>query len=194
MIKAFLLILTPTQTWERIAKAKRGVLATLFLFLLPLMLVCSLAEGYALTHRGERRGIESHLVKVPQEVALRFEGSQLALGLIMIFLGAKMLEWVAESFRLPAGYAQSFTVIAYGYSPIFLTRFLAFAPALSHWVAWSVGVLGSIYILYHGVAMVLQPDQTKGFGLYLMCVLILILFGGSMHLVALAMLHGKIAF
>jgi hypothetical protein len=182
------------RSWERIAKAKRSVVANLFLFVLPLMLLCSLVEGFALTQWGERRGIVVHSVNVSIDLAVRFEVAQLVLGLILLFLGAKMLEWVTESFRLPAGYTQSFTVIAYGYSPIFLARFLAVFPGLNAWICWALGVLGAIYILYHGVALVLQPDQTKGFGLYLMCRLILILFGGSTHLVALAVLHGRIVF
>ncbi|MBU6399979.1 MAG: DUF1282 family protein [Verrucomicrobia bacterium] len=194
MLKALLLLLTPARTWNQIALAKRGVCFNLLLFLLPLMLLCSLAEGYALVRLGAAGAYSSHLVKVPLDQAVRFEAAQLVLGLFMIFCGAQLLHWVVESFRLSSGYARSFAIIAYGYSPIFLARFLTFVPAFSHWVTWSIGLVGSIYVLYHGVALVLQPDQTKGFGLYLMSILILILLGGSAHLLALAVLAGRIKF
>lgn len=187
-----MLIFAPLRTWEQIAKAKRGVAAIVFLFLLPLMLLCSLAEGFALTKWGEKRGIESHIVIIPQDLAIRFEVVQLLLGLAMVFLAAKILEWVAEGFHFYPRYAQSFTVIAYGYSPTFLARFMDCFPGVNTWLSWSLGVVASVYVLYHGVALVLQPDQTKGFGIYLMCILILTLLGGSMHLFALQILHQKI--
>ena len=46
MIKAFLLIFRPVQTWGGIEVAKRSVAFVLCLHVLPLLLITSLADGY----------------------------------------------------------------------------------------------------------------------------------------------------
>jgi len=40
--------------------------------------------------------------------------------------------------------------------------------------------------------MVLRPDQTKGFGIYLLSVIIVVLVSGVCHFAALSVLQGKI--
>src|SRR4051812_20130356 len=48
MIKALLLIFAPERVWERIFRAPRSIGAILLTYLLPLLLISSLAEGYGL--------------------------------------------------------------------------------------------------------------------------------------------------
>jgi Yip1 domain len=194
VLKAFSLIFAPARTWEKIVRSQRGVGAITFLFLLPVMLICSLVEGYGMTRVGERRGFEGHLVAVTRGAALRFEVAQLLLGLLTVFVGAKILEWITESFHLPVRYTQVFTVVAYGYSPVFMVQLLDGFLTLNTWVWWALGIVGCLHVLYHGIGLVLQPDQTKGFGLFLMGSLILILLGGPTHLIAHALLNGRIAY
>jgi hypothetical protein len=42
------------------------------------------------------------------------------------------------------------------------------------------------------VGMVLRPDQTKGFGLYLIAIIIIVLVSALAHFAAVAVLHGKV--
>ena len=42
------------------------------------------------------------------------------------------------------------------------------------------------------VALTLKPDQTKGFGLYLVSAMIVLLSTGVAHMIAIAVLHEKI--
>ena len=60
------------------------------------------------------------------------------------------------------------------FSPILLARFLDAVPALNTWLL-GLGALLSISVLYHGIRLVLRPDQTKGFGIYLVSAIIVIL-------------------
>ena len=84
------------------------------------------------------------------------------------------------------------TVMAYGFGPIILARILDGFPQLNTWVCWAIGAVGSVSVLYHGIGMILRPDQTKGFGLYLMAIIIVVLMSGLAHFAAVSVLHGKI--
>ena len=53
MIKALLLVFRPAQTWGAIEAAKRSVAYILCVYLLPMILITSVAEGYGLMHWGK---------------------------------------------------------------------------------------------------------------------------------------------
>ena len=55
MIKALLLIFEPIATWEGIFRARRSLAFILVIYLLPLILLASAAEGYGLVHWGKCR-------------------------------------------------------------------------------------------------------------------------------------------
>ncbi len=192
MIKAFQLIFSPAVTWEKIVSANRGFFSIIFLYLLPLMLISAGIEGCSLVRLGERRGQFDYVVSISQPLALRYEITQVLLGFAIIWAGARFLQAVGTSFELPATYLQSFTTIAYGFSPIFLTRALDAIPALNTWLCWAIGALIAISVLYHGIALVLKPDQTKGFGLYLLSIVFVLFLSGLAHFVAVSVLHEKL--
>ena len=73
MIKALLLLIRPAPTWEGIATAGRGILFILCFYLLPLILLTSVVEGYGLHHWGKwQKGEVSFLKKfsVPETVVV----------------------------------------------------------------------------------------------------------------------------
>jgi uncharacterized membrane protein YecN with MAPEG domain len=102
-----------------------------------------------------------------------------------------ILKWASESFNVMASYTQCFVVMAYGFSPIFLVRILDGIPQLNTWVCWAAGAAVASSVLYHGVGMILRPEQTKGFGLYLMTIVILVLVSAVAHFAAVSVLRGK---
>ena len=65
MIKALLLIFEPIATWEGIFRARRSLRFILALYLLPLLLVTSAAEGYGLVHWGKWQGEVGRLKTLP---------------------------------------------------------------------------------------------------------------------------------
>ena len=56
MIKALLLIFEPICDWEGILRARRSLGFILALYLLPLLLITSAAEGYGLVALGQVAG------------------------------------------------------------------------------------------------------------------------------------------
>ena len=192
MITAFQLIFSPFETWEKITTAERGFLWTLGVHLLPLLVLCLGVEGFLLAHWGERRGEFGSIIRVPPELAVRYSLSYGVLLLAAVFVSALFLNSASQSFNSHTKYVQSFMVMAYGFGPIILARILDGFPQLNTWVCWTLGAAGSVSVLYHGIGMVLKPDQTKGFGLYLITILIILVVSALAHFAALAVLHGKL--
>jgi len=191
MITALQLIFSPFETWEKISIAQRGFLWVCCIYLLPLLVVALGLEGFLLTRWGEKRSELGFLIKVPIDVAVRYTAAYFVMLLMAVLISAYFLRLASESFNVRAGFVQSFTVMAYGFGPIILSRILDGLPQINTWVCWVIGLVASISVLYNGVGMVLRPEQTKGFGLYLMSIIIMVLVSGLTHFAALAVLHGK---
>jgi hypothetical protein len=195
MLRALLLILEPAATWEKIFRARRGVVFILALYLLPLLLITSAIEGYGLVHWGKQRGqVEevAHLKAFPRGEAVIFEAAQLVLSLLMVFTGAKMVKSIGETFHGRHNYPQAFATIAYGLSPLFLLRLLDALPAVPAWVTWGIGIILCIQVLYHGVPRMMEPDPTHAFGLFLMSALLLVVITGMVRFITWWYLIGKL--
>jgi len=192
MITALKLVFSPFPTWQKIAAARRSVGAIILSFLLPLFLVGLLTETFSLTHWGERREDLVSRVNVSQETAVRYAGTQLGLLLASIFVTAQVLMWIAHSSQVQSGFTQCFALMAYGFSPIVLARLLDAIPGFNTWLCWGLGALASLSVLYHGVGLALKPDQTKGFGLYLISILLVLFSSFLSHLMAVFVLRGKL--
>ncbi len=163
---------------------------------LPFLLLSSAVEGMGIWHLGVSvtnygRTVEAH----QREDVLLFQVVQLAASLLILFLGTQLVLWICEEgFRSPATYSQAFTLTAYGITPLFWLRILDGAPAVPTWVCFAIGAAGIFYVLYHGVALVLEPDPSIGFGLYLICSLMLVLVAGLAHFVVQAVAQRKFNF
>lgn len=192
MITALQLIFSPFETWERITTAQRGSLWILFGHLVPLLAVALGIESFLLNRWGEKQSELGFVVNVPVELAIRYGVSYLVLLLAAVLVSAKFLSLATESFNVRTTFYQSFLMMAYGFGPIILARILDGFPLLNSWLCWVIGAAVSVSVLYHGIGMVLRPDQTKGFGLYLISIVIVVLTSGLSHFAALAVLHGKV--
>ena len=177
MITVFKLLFVPMQTWQRISLARPGVFRILLTQVLPLLLLGLAVESYSLMNWGEYRSGLAALIKVSPEYAFRYSAVYLSLLLVSILVTSHVLVWITRSFHVNTTYTQCFTLMAYGYCPVILGRFLDAIPKMNTWVCVALGAMGSLVVLYHGVALALKPDQTKGFGLYLVSIL-LVLFPG----------------
>ncbi|MCL5098885.1 MAG: YIP1 family protein [Candidatus Omnitrophica bacterium] len=169
-------------------------MATVLGFLLPIVLLSDLVEGYVLVRWGGRAGPFERMITYNLDVVVRYASIQLILGLVMVGFGAVLIKWITDSFHLQPRFTQCFNLAAYGMSPVFLARFLHAIPTLNSWIIWAVGALGCIYILYQGIGIVLEPDQTKGFGLYLLSGLVFTILSGIAQLMASAILSGGVNF
>src|SRR6266496_5555100 len=79
MIKALLLIFDPIEAWERVVRTQRSLGFILTMFLLPLLALTSLAEGYGLVQWGRRQQNAIHLKQFSTAEAAGFEIAQLFL-------------------------------------------------------------------------------------------------------------------
>src|SRR5207244_6390556 len=111
MFRALQLIFSPAGTWEKIVKANRSVWATLFLFVLPLLLLTSCIESYALLHWGYQRGQFAQLTRASQSQAVRFGLTQTALDLVTVFLGAQLLRWIIDAPQNRRNFTRCFTTV-----------------------------------------------------------------------------------
>jgi hypothetical protein len=192
MIQVIRLVVSPFQTWERITTAKRGFVRILFIYLLPMLIGGVALEAYSLVHWGDDRGGFEMRVKYSEEIATRYAVGQGILILASIALSALVLAWVATSFQVQNSFGNCFTLMSYGFSPIILSRYLDAVPGINTWVCLALGVFVALSVLYHGVGHALKPEQTKGFGLYVLSILLLVLSSGLSHFAAQAILLGKI--
>ena len=191
MIKALLFIFAPITTWEGIFRARRTFTFILLAYLLPMILLVTVAEGYGLVHWGKWQTELARLKKFPVSEAAVIETTQFLLSVFVVSLGAKLIKSIGETFHGRHTYAQAFAVVAYGLSPLFLLRLLDAFSGVSPWVSWSIGILLSMATLYYGIPRMMEPDPSHAFGLYLMGSLLLLLVSGLVRYVTAAYLQGK---
>jgi hypothetical protein len=202
MIKALLLIFDPTRTWDGIIRARRGVAAILVLYLLPMLLLISAFEGYGLVHWGKRQGdgLLSKF-KVERQVpnlkmfsvseAVIVEVAQLLFSLAVVFLGARLVKAIGETFRGRHTFAQGFTAVAYGLGPFFLLRLFDAFSGVSPWATWAIGITLTTAVLYQGLPRSMEPDPAHAFGVYLMGAVLLALVTGLARFVTASYLEGE---
>lgn len=192
MLRVIQILFAPSSTWLRIAEVDRGVLFVLFVSLLPLLAVSLGIEGWALMQWGERRGEFGSTMAVSFALAWRHGLTQAGLFIASTLLAAFSLFSIARSFNLQAPFRAAFATVAYGLGPIILMHPLDGFPQLPTWLCWAVGAFLSAASLYHGIALVMKPEQTKGFGLYMVAVLTVWTSTAVSHFVGIAVLHGRL--
>ena len=190
MIKALLLIFEPLQTWEQIFRAQRSVGFILGRFLLPLLLLVSLAEGYGLHRWGKWQHDALRLKRFEVGEAVVFELAQVLIGLLVVFVAAKMLKALGDTFHGRHTLLQTFTVAAYGLSPVCLVRVLDAFPTMNPWLTWPVGIIFVVAVLYQGIPRIMMPDPPHAFGLYLMSSVLLFVLTGLARFVTAWYLQG----
>lgn len=186
------MIFSPEGVWPKIAEKNRGMIFVLFLSTLPLILTCLALEGFGLDRLGEGMG-EFGRINVDRMIIYRYLAVHLVGDLFFLFFGAYFLLSVAKSFHTyGATYSQAFVTLAIGSSPIFLMHALDGLPALYTWLCWGIGFGLAIRALYHGIAVNMKPEQTKGFGLYIVSIFIAGFPSALAHFISVQVLHGKI--
>jgi hypothetical protein len=194
MIKALLLIFEPVQAWDRVVQAQRSLLFVLCLYLMPMVVITSSWEGYSLVRWGHVQELHKEverLKKFPPGEAIIYACSHALLTLIIIFLSAKLIKALGETFHGRHTYAQAFKVAAYGTSPLFLARLFDAIPQVNPWITWVIGVVLCASVLYQGVPRVMNPDPPHAFGLYFMSSLIITAMTGLVRFFTAWYLEGR---
>lgn len=191
MIKALLLIFSAEWTWQRIAEAPRKWGVLLVTYVLPMVFLSCAAEGYGLVHWGKARGQLARVVPFPIKQAVVFEAGQFLLLVGTVFLAAKLIKSLGETFHGRHNFSQTFTVAAYGLGPYFLLRLFNAFPAVPLWVTWIIGIVLCMSVLYSGLPLVMRPDPPHALGLYLMSCLFILIITGLLCFITTWYLLGK---
>ena len=191
MIKALLLIFSSPATWTRISETPRRWGALLATYVVPMVLLACAAEGYGLMHWGKPRGEISKLTHFSMKFAVAYEIGQFLLSLALVLLAARLIKSLGGTFHGRHTYSQTFTVAAYGLSPLFLLRLFDAFPNVSPWLTWLVGIVLCIAVLYSGIPLIMRPDPPHALGLYLMTAMFLFMITGLLRFVTTWFLMGK---
>jgi len=192
MIKALLLIFNPAGTWENIVLARRSLIYIFAAYLLPLLVLGSVCEGYGLVHWGKWQGeIQPHLKRFAPGEAVLFETAQVLLTLALVFIATPVVKSLGGTFHSRHTHTEAFSLVAYSLSPWFLARFFDAFAGVSPWVSWSLGMLLSLRVLYYGVPRMMNPDPSHAFGLLFTSAVLLLFMTGLVRFVTACYLQGK---
>jgi hypothetical protein len=194
MIKSLLLVFDPEHTWDGIALAKRGVLEVCLRYLLPLLILVSLLEGYGQVKFGKYLEVASGFGQtqvIALNEAVAYSLLRFLFGLVVVFFGAYLLQALGETFHGRHNYAQAFCVVAYGLGPLFTLRAMNMFPTVPLWLPWTLGIFLVAKVLYIGIPRVMEPDPPHAFGLYLTSTLLLTMTTGLMNFISYWWMLGK---
>ncbi|MDB6041214.1 MAG: hypothetical protein JWM99_5055 [Verrucomicrobiales bacterium] len=191
MIRVIEFFFAPERAWQKIVAANRGGIWAVFAALLPCMLVGAGIEAFGLIKAGDKHGEFGHITRISQELVIRYELTHIVLAFVSVMLSAWVLHAIGLTFDVRCGFSKTLATIAYASAPIFLMWAPDGIPALPTWICWAVGAAITMSLLYHGVAQLMQPEQTKGFGLYLISMVLITVFTGLSHFIAIEVLHGR---
>jgi hypothetical protein len=192
MLRALRLLFSPSKTWEAMALNPPHAVTIILVSLLPLMVVTFGVEGYGLLRLGESVGGIGRQLQLSHERVIRYEAFYAVASMVVIFAGTFLMKSVAESFGVITSFGGCFVLMACGFMPIFLMRIPDGVPQINTWICWAVGAVLAVRILYHGVALWLKPEQTKGFGLFLVSIVYTFVLSGLVHFAAVQVLHGRL--
>ena len=192
MLKALLLVIDPTGTWGKVIEARRGVAGIILLQLLPILLITSFAEGYGMVHWGKMQHNFAYMRKFTVGEVVIFETAQLILSMAVVFIAAKIIKSLGETFHGRHTYSQAFTTVAYGLSPMFALRLADMSPSINPWLPWALGAGLCIMAFYQGVPRVMEPDPPHAFGLYITSSLLITMTTGLARLLTAWYLAGRL--
>lgn len=192
MFLILIMLFDPASGWEKAAKSGGSVLRTLFLHLLPMLLLGCLAEGYGMTHWGKRVG-ELGARKLYEPVSVFYlQACHLVAGLVVVFLCAVVLRALADTFQRRQKFPQLLLVSAFSLGPVFLMRLADAFPVINPWLSWGVGAVLVVAFLYQGLPRVLYLDPAHALGLYMSSSILFVLMAGLSRVVMLMLVQPRL--
>lgn len=155
------------------------------------MLIVALAEGYGLVKWGRARPPFGDIKLYTLQEAVMYECTQMALMVIVILISTYLIKALGETFHGRHNYTQSFTVVAYALTPLFLVRLLDVIPTVSLWIFWGIGIVLTMKVLYTGVPRIMEPDPPHALGLYFMSALLITMVTCAERAISIGYLAGK---
>jgi hypothetical protein len=158
-----------------------------------MMLMVAVLEGYSLVEYGKpQAGMFHRIHKSTVGEAVIFECAHSLLTLLTIVVCGVLIKILGETFHGRYTYKQTFTLVIYAISPIFLFRLLDAVPTVIPWLTWGMGIMLSITILHQGIGRVMKPALPNALALYFMSSLLLAAATGLERFVTAWYLAGRI--
>jgi hypothetical protein len=177
----FFLLFEPGATWDKIAQARRSLAYITVVQLLPLIFLSTALETLGLGLHGKWGKFDILKTFSGQDV-LTYGVLQFFLSFAMVVVTALLVFKISQTFQDRLAFLQAFTTVAYGFSPMFLVRFLDYGAAIHPAVTWLLGMGLTTWVLYQGIPRVMQPDPTHAFGVYLSAMIVVVLTSGLARL------------
>jgi hypothetical protein len=191
MIKALFLIFESAAAWGRVLAARRSVKFIVATYLMPMLVLVAVTGGIGLVKWGKWQAGTGQYKQFTVGEAVVYETAEMLLMLLVIVICAHLIKIMGETFNGRHTYTQSFTVVIYALSPMFLLRMLDVLPSANLWVTWLIGLMLTVHILYHGLPIIMRPEPSHALGLYFMCILIIAATTGLERLGMIATLSGR---
>src|SRR5262245_15600177 len=98
MLRALLLVVDPSRTWEAIKNDQHSAVRLSLQLVIPLLLATAVGEAFGLMRLGVEHGrVMETVVKAPLGLAVRYETVQAAFTLFIIYAGAALLKAIGAS-------------------------------------------------------------------------------------------------
>ncbi len=182
LLKDLFFIVRPTTTWNRVVAAQRGVIFIFMFYLLPMMLVTALIEGYGLMLFGQQQAGQGMNNRFTLPKVFVYEFGSALISFAFICLAAAFIKSFANACHARNSYKQCLAVMFYSVGPLFLIQCFNGFPNMYYWLTWLIGAFLTMGALYHGLPRIMQPDPPSAMGLYI----------GSAITVFLLLLGGRI--
>ncbi len=190
IIMVFFLIFEPNVAWEKVARARRGLVFITTIHLLPLILVGTALEAWGLNRNGKWQPRLQFCKHFSKPDIINFETLQFVLLFAVVLVSAVLIYKISQTFQDRPTFLQAYTVTAYGFSPLLLLHFLDFSATIHPVVPWLIGMGLVMWILYQGIPRVMRSDPTHAFGVYLSAMIVVTLTSGLARIITAMYLLG----
>ncbi|NVK21234.1 MAG: DUF1282 family protein [Kangiellaceae bacterium] len=182
MKNRFNVLYNPIETWPKIEKKNFTITQIYLRFLLIMAAIPPIAAYIGAVYIGWRVGFEEP-VKLTWQSALLISVSAYIAILVGMYVFARLVHWMAQTYKSEATVADAFALVSYSCVPLFLVSIFSAYPLL--WLNTMLTLVAAalaIRILFIGTPVMMKIDQDRGF-----------LFTNSILTVGMVMFVGTIA-
>jgi hypothetical protein len=182
VLKDFFLIIRPTSTWNSLVLRPRNPGFDFLVYLLPLILLVALAEGYGLVLLGRQQMAEGMNNRFVLANVVVYEIASWLLLLFLGYLAAALIKSLANATYQRNTLKESLALMVHSLGPMFLVQSFNGFPNMYRWLTWIVGITLTMGALYQGLPRILRPDPSSAMGLFISSAIVvfLLFFAGCL--------------
>ena len=157
------LLMHPASGWEKIRDAGLSIKECYIKYVIPMALVPPIAAFIGTTQVGWKVG-QSDAVRLTVDSALQISVASFFAMLVVVFVIAKTIHWMAATYDSTQSLASCFSLAAFTATPLFLVGITLLYPM--PWFVYLVGLpaLGyAVMLLYTGVPVMMDTNKERGF-------------------------------